>query len=214
VKTNPSQHQLRPVLPLRLMLDRRRKGEAYARRLSITRAPSFWLMNRQPAKWRDRREVDVSGTIAHQIARMTPAEREADAIELAARARRRLAELGARRLSGRHFDPSHRGSADAERAVNHGAAIARNPSRKPTAPTPRDQSQRRNRRRDSSCAQRFGADLRLPPGAVTNKSGYRLDQRGIERLDNSGRLGGHDVARGAGDHAVEPGEHRDRHHRD
>ena len=60
-----------------------------------TNAALRWPQNRQPEKWRDRREVDVSGTIAHQIARMTPAEREADALALAARVNRRLAELTA-----------------------------------------------------------------------------------------------------------------------
>jgi hypothetical protein len=50
-----------------------------------------WLQNRQPGKWRDRREVDLAGTIAHQIARMTPEERARDAIELVERVRARLA---------------------------------------------------------------------------------------------------------------------------
>ena len=42
-----------------------------------------------------------------------------------------------RSLPGGHFDPSHRGGADADRAVNAGAIIAPvNPSRKPPAPAP------------------------------------------------------------------------------
>ena len=51
-----------------------------------------WLMNRQPALWRDRQEVAVTGTVAHRISQMTPEERARDALELMERARRRIAE--------------------------------------------------------------------------------------------------------------------------
>src|SRR5712691_5621227 len=57
-----------------------------------TKAALRWLMNRQPALWRDRQEVNVTGSVAHRIAQMTPDERARDAIELAERARRRIAE--------------------------------------------------------------------------------------------------------------------------
>src|SRR5205814_4661469 len=40
-------------------------------------------------------------------------------------------------LSGRHFDPPHRGCADADRTVNDGARCPGNPPRKPPAPTQR-----------------------------------------------------------------------------
>jgi hypothetical protein len=52
-----------------------------------------WLMNRQPNKWRDKREIDHTGSIAHQIAAMTPEERARDALELVERVRARLAAL-------------------------------------------------------------------------------------------------------------------------
>ena len=57
-----------------------------------TTAASLWLRNRQPDKWRERQQVDVTATVAHQIAQMTPEQRAADAIELVRRARQRLAE--------------------------------------------------------------------------------------------------------------------------
>jgi hypothetical protein len=60
-----------------------------------TTAALRWLMNRQPELWRERREVDLTGTLVHQVSKMSPEEREADALDLAARVRRRLAELGA-----------------------------------------------------------------------------------------------------------------------
>ncbi len=49
-------------------------------------------MNRQPALWRDRQEVNVAGTVAHRISLMSPEERARDALELVERARRRIAE--------------------------------------------------------------------------------------------------------------------------
>jgi hypothetical protein len=60
-----------------------------------TTAASLWLRNRQPSKWRDRQEVNHTGTLEQRLAAMTPAEREAGALDLAERMRRRLAELGA-----------------------------------------------------------------------------------------------------------------------
>jgi hypothetical protein len=60
-----------------------------------TKAALRWLMNRQPALWRDRQKVDVTGTVAHRIAQMTPEERAQDALDLAARVKRRLAEYRA-----------------------------------------------------------------------------------------------------------------------
>ncbi len=57
-----------------------------------TKAALAWLSRRQPEKWRERQQVDVTGTIAHRIAQMTPDQRAADALELVARARARLAE--------------------------------------------------------------------------------------------------------------------------
>jgi len=55
-----------------------------------TKAALRWLMNRQPDKWRDRQQVDVSGTIAHRLSQMTPDERAAFALDLARQARQRL----------------------------------------------------------------------------------------------------------------------------
>ena len=43
-----------------------------------TKAALRWLMNRQPALWRDRQEVNVSGSIAHRLSQMTPKERARD----------------------------------------------------------------------------------------------------------------------------------------
>jgi hypothetical protein len=69
------------------------------------------------------------------------------------------------------FDPPHRRCADADRAVNDGAALRPgNPSRKPPAPT-KDQSPRRNRRLGRSCPSRASVAVRLPPGNAANKSG-------------------------------------------
>ena len=57
-----------------------------------TKAALRWLMNRQPALWRDRQEVNVTGSLEHRLSQMTPDERARDALELAERARRTLAE--------------------------------------------------------------------------------------------------------------------------
>jgi len=55
-------------------------------------AAKLWLSRRQPDLWRERRQVDVSGSLEHRLNQMTPEERAADAVELMARVRRRLAE--------------------------------------------------------------------------------------------------------------------------
>jgi hypothetical protein len=45
-------------------------------------AGRLWLMNRQPGRWRERREVEVTGTLEHRLAQMTPEQRHARLIEL------------------------------------------------------------------------------------------------------------------------------------
>jgi len=57
-------------------------------------AAKLWLRNRQPERWRERQEVNVTGTVAHRLAQMTPEERGAFALDLVAQARRRLIEAG------------------------------------------------------------------------------------------------------------------------
>src|SRR6266481_4131197 len=57
-----------------------------------TKAALRWLMNRQPALWRDRREVNMTDSLEHRLGQMTPEERIRDVHELAERARRRIAE--------------------------------------------------------------------------------------------------------------------------
>ena len=61
-------------------------------------AQKSWLFNRQGMRWRDRQEIAVEGSIEHQLARMTPEERIADARELAAQIKQALAE--ARTIEG------------------------------------------------------------------------------------------------------------------
>lgn len=46
----------------------------------------LWLFNRQPDRWRDKREVNVTGSLEHRIAQMTPEERRARLLELRAKA--------------------------------------------------------------------------------------------------------------------------------
>ena len=58
-----------------------------------TKAALRWLMNRQPALWRNRQEVNVTGSLEHRLSQMTPEERARDAFEFAERVRARLAEL-------------------------------------------------------------------------------------------------------------------------
>ena len=57
-----------------------------------TNAALAWLSRRQPELWRERQQVDVTASVAHRIAQMTPEQRAQDALELVARARARLAE--------------------------------------------------------------------------------------------------------------------------
>src|SRR5437016_7024905 len=57
-----------------------------------TTAALGWLSRRQPERWKERQQVDISGTLEHRLNQMTPEERAADAVELMARVRRRLAE--------------------------------------------------------------------------------------------------------------------------
>jgi hypothetical protein len=57
-----------------------------------TPAALAWLSRRQPGLWREKQQIDISGSIAHQIAQMTPEQRAQDALDLVARARQRLAE--------------------------------------------------------------------------------------------------------------------------
>ncbi len=57
-----------------------------------TNAALGWLSRRQPALWKERQVVDVTASVAHRIAQMSPEERAQDALELVARARARLAE--------------------------------------------------------------------------------------------------------------------------
>jgi len=59
-----------------------------------TKAALRWLMNRQPALWRDRQEVDVAGSLEHRLSQMTPEERARDALELFERIQRRLVDAG------------------------------------------------------------------------------------------------------------------------
>ena len=57
-----------------------------------TNAALAWLSRRQPELWKDRQEVNVTGSLEHRLNQMTPEERERDARELVERVRRRLAE--------------------------------------------------------------------------------------------------------------------------
>src|SRR6266705_1225512 len=59
-----------------------------------TNAALAWLSRRQPEKWKDRQEVNVTGTIAQRLAQMTPEERGAFALDLANQARQRLIDAG------------------------------------------------------------------------------------------------------------------------
>lgn len=45
-----------------------------------------WLTNRRPKEWRERREVEVTGTLEHRLAQMTPEQRHARLLELQAKA--------------------------------------------------------------------------------------------------------------------------------
>ena len=54
--------------------------------------PSYGYRADSPNGGRKRQEVDFSGTLEHRLNQMTPEERAADAVELMARVKRRLAE--------------------------------------------------------------------------------------------------------------------------
>ncbi len=60
-----------------------------------TNAALAWLARRQPELWRERKEVDITGSMTHQLLQMSPEQREEAAATLAARIERRLAELSA-----------------------------------------------------------------------------------------------------------------------
>jgi hypothetical protein len=53
-----------------------------------------WLSRRQPDKWREKKEIDLTGTIEHRLSQMSMAERIADAEALAARVREVLRDVG------------------------------------------------------------------------------------------------------------------------
>jgi hypothetical protein len=57
-----------------------------------TQAASLWLRNRQPDRWRDKRDVGIEGSFAHRFSQMSEAERIADARALAEQIRRALLE--------------------------------------------------------------------------------------------------------------------------
>jgi len=59
-----------------------------------TNAALAWLSRRQPDKWKDRQEVNMTGSTAHRLAQMTPQERGQFAISLAEQARQRLIDAG------------------------------------------------------------------------------------------------------------------------
>ena len=59
-----------------------------------TKGALRWLMNRQPDKWRDRQDVNVTGSLEHRLSQMTPDERAQYALDLAERVRQRLADAG------------------------------------------------------------------------------------------------------------------------
>src|SRR5712691_2124878 len=80
------------------------RGNAASAPLDRPRSqPLRWLMNRQPALWRDRQEVNMTGSLEHRLSQMTPEERIRDAHELAERARRRIA--GYRMTIEHHGEP-------------------------------------------------------------------------------------------------------------
>jgi hypothetical protein len=72
-------------------------------------AAKVWLFNRQGHRWRNRQEVDMTGTLEHRLAAMTPEERVADARAFGERLRQALIEgrrlIEARTIEGEE-DPS------------------------------------------------------------------------------------------------------------
>lgn len=57
-----------------------------------THAAVRWLTNRQPGRWKERREVEMTVTLEQQIAQLTPEERRQRLIELQAKASGMLIE--------------------------------------------------------------------------------------------------------------------------
>jgi len=57
-------------------------------------AAKLWLSRRRPDLWREKQQIDVTGSIEHRLSQMTEEERIKDAIEMGEKVRRRLAELG------------------------------------------------------------------------------------------------------------------------
>src|SRR5216684_3975001 len=55
-------------------------------------AAKLWLSRRRPDLWREKQQIDITATVAHRIAQMSPEERARDALDLVQRARQRLAE--------------------------------------------------------------------------------------------------------------------------
>lgn len=49
-------------------------------------AGKLWLINRRAKDWRERKELEVTGTLEHRLAAMSPEERRARLIELQAKA--------------------------------------------------------------------------------------------------------------------------------
>src|SRR5712671_3861202 len=65
-------------------------------------AAKLWLSRRRPDLWRERQQVDVSGSIEHRLSQMTIEERVKDARELVQEAKRRVAEA---RMTIEHEPP-------------------------------------------------------------------------------------------------------------
>ena len=58
-------------------------------------AQKSWLHNRQPDRWRERKQVDVAGTLEFRISQMSPAERLGRLRELQAKANQVLIDVDA-----------------------------------------------------------------------------------------------------------------------
>lgn len=52
----------------------------------MTDAVVRWLMNHQPQRWRERKEIEISRSLEHEIAMLTPAERRTRLLELQTKA--------------------------------------------------------------------------------------------------------------------------------
>src|SRR6266849_4943686 len=64
-------------------------------------AAKLWLSRRRPDLWRERQQLEVSGSIEHQLSKMTLEERVLDARNLVQEAKRRVAEA---RMTIEHQD--------------------------------------------------------------------------------------------------------------